>query len=102
MAVLRYDSELLNKINEMVMKLQYVSFMFVLKLIFACGSIALIPLAWIIGIVDKMVSLAWQPNLHSKIMNNYSFIVLGPVILMFDVIADMYYFWINNFRTNLK
>lgn len=59
MAVLRYDSAILNQINEFVMKIQYISFMLVLKLVFATVSIALIPLAWIIGIVDKMMSLEW-------------------------------------------
>lgn len=35
-------------------------------------------------------------------MNNYLFIPFGPVILFFDVLADLYFFWINNFRTDLK
>ena len=35
-------------------------------------------------------------------MNNYIFIPFGPIILLFDVLADLYYFWINNFRTDLK
>ena len=35
-------------------------------------------------------------------MNVYLFIPFGPVILLFDFFADLYYFWKNNFRTDLK
>ena len=100
--VLRYDTDILNRINEFVMKIQYVSFMLVLKLLFAVVSIALIPFAWIMGIVDKLMSIGWITNSNEKLMNNYLFIPFGPVILALDVVADLYYFWINNFRQELK
>ena len=35
-------------------------------------------------------------------MNVFIFIPFGPAILFFDFIADLYYFWLNNFRVNLK
>ena len=35
-------------------------------------------------------------------MNYFIFIPLGAPILFFDTLVDLLYFWINNFRTNLK
>ena len=33
-----------------------------------------------------------------KIKNNFAFFVFGPVILGFDLLFDLLYFWKNNFR----
>ena len=30
------------------------------------------------------------------------FIVIGPIILFCDLIVDMIYFWVNNYRRNLQ
>ena len=60
MTVLRYDTPLLNMINENLMKTQYILFMLVLKMIFTGVSILLIPMAWVVGCVDKVKSLNMQ------------------------------------------
>jgi len=39
---------------------------------------------------------------REKLLNNFGFILFGPLILEFDFIADCIYFWKNNFRTELK
>ena len=35
-------------------------------------------------------------------MNVWLFIPFGSAILALDTVVDMYYFWMNNFRTELK
>lgn len=84
------------------MMAQYSLFMVILFIAFIIVSIVLIPLAWIVGIVDKLATLNSLKSGDQKLMNVYIFIPFGPAILLFDVIADLYYFWINNFRLNLK
>ena len=84
--------------NDSIMKIQYCIFMLVFFVIFIVVSIILIPVAWVMGIIDKLK----HPS-KDKVDNivNMSFFIIGPVILVFDVIADLYYFWLNNFRQNL-
>jgi hypothetical protein len=88
--------------NEYVMVSQYVLFMIIFKGLFMGVSIALIPFAYILGVVDKMRTLSSQKNLKDKIMNNMAFIPLGIPILVMDFFADLMYFWKNNFRTDLQ
>ena len=61
-------------------------------------SVALLPVAYIVGIFDKIASMKTQTSERERIMNNLLFIPFGPVILAFDILADMFYFWKNNFR----
>ena len=65
-------------------------------------SLLLIPFAYILGVVDKMRTLPSQKNLKDKVMNNLAFIPLGIPILLMDFLADLMYFWKNNFRTDLQ
>ena len=97
-ALMRRGHPLLIKMNNWIMKIQYCLFMMVFFLIFIVVSVMLIPVAWCMGIIDKLK----HPS-KDKFDNivNMSFILLGPVILTFDVLADLYYFWINNFREDL-
>jgi len=81
---------------------QYVLFMIIFKGLFMGVSLALIPFAYILGIVDKMRTLPSQKNLKDKVMNNLLFIPLGIPILLMDFFADLMYFWKNNFRTDLQ
>jgi hypothetical protein len=88
--------------NEYVMISQYVLFMIIFKGLFMGVSLALIPFAYILGIVDKMRTLPSQKNLKDKVMNNLAFIPLGIPIPLMDFLADLMYFWKNNFRTDLQ
>jgi len=69
--------------------------------VFIFVSFALIPVAWIVGINDKM-NVTTTNYSHLDKMCNYLFIPFGPIILLFDVVSDLYYFWTNSFRTDLK
>lgn len=65
-------------------------------------SIFLIPFAWVIGSMDKLASLRNLKTMKEKILNVYIFIPFGIPIMCIDLIADLYYFWSFNFRSNLK
>jgi hypothetical protein len=54
---LRQGTPLLIQMNEYLMMSQYVLFMFIFKGLFIAVSLALIPFAYIIGIVDKVRTL---------------------------------------------
>jgi hypothetical protein len=96
--LLRKGHPMLIMINDYIMKIQYCMFMLVFFAIFIVVSIVLIPVAWVMGCIDK----SKHPS-RDKMDNivNLMFFIIGPVILFFDVIADLYYFWMNNFRQNL-
>mmetsp|Transcript_17456 Transcript_17456/g.26901 ORF Transcript_17456/g.26901 Transcript_17456/m.26901 type:complete len:169 (+) Transcript_17456:2142-2648(+) len=70
--------------------------------LFAVVSVALIPLAWIIGIVDKFKFMPPFESKQNRAINLYVFIPLGIPILLLDCISDLVYFWKNNFRTGLE
>jgi hypothetical protein len=76
-------------------------FMMVFYSLFIAVSFALIPFAWIIGILDKVKAQTPQTPMNEKILNLGLYIPFGVPILVFDTFADLYYFWKNNFRTNL-
>lgn len=80
---------------------QYCMFMLIFKVAFIVVSQLLIPLAWIIGIFDKLGTLSSNHG-KEKLMNNFAFIFFGPIILELDFLADLVYFWKNNFRIELK
>ena len=82
--------------------IQYSMFMLILFVAFIIVSIILIPIAWIVGIFDKIATLGSFRNRGDRILNVLLFIPLGPIILLFDFVADLYYFWMKNFRSNLK
>lgn len=99
---LRYNTPQVHMVNSLVMRIQYVLFMIVLKAFFCAISVLLIPIAWLIGCVDKIKSLHNQPNFHTALMNNYLWFPFGMLILSADVVADGYWFWKNMFRLDLK
>lgn len=84
------------------MMIQYCIFMIIFKCAFFISSQVLIPVAWVIGIFDKLRTLKMTIGSRERLMNNFAFIFLGPIILELDVIMDCIYFWKNNFRTDLK
>ena len=65
-------------------------------------SILLIPLAWIIGIVDKVKTILPTDTTKDIVMNLGLFILAGPLILLLDTFADVYYFWQVMFKTKMK
>jgi hypothetical protein len=91
-------------VNKIVMQIQYVIFMMIFFFLFAAVSFALIPIAYLVGIIDKIKSFNSQPSTMAKIQNNLLFFPFGIAILCVDVLFDLFYFWKNNFRAtdNLK
>lgn len=65
--------------------------------LFVVSAQVLIPIAWIIGISDKLQTMGTNEG-QEKLLNNVGFIFFGPLILELDFIADCIYFWKNNFR----
>ena len=62
--------------------------MFIFKALFMVVSLALIPLAYLVGVVDKMRTLSSQNDPKSRILNNFLFIPFGIPILLMDFLAD--------------
>lgn len=63
---------------------------------FCIVSYAVLPFAWIVGCMDKF-KLMGTPE--TSIVQIVSFVLFGQIILQMDFIADMWYFWKNNFRS---
>ena len=100
---LRYGSPMLVKLNRVVMRTQYTLFMLLPFTLFVVVSLILIPFAWMAGIPDKVKAIIYTDvGIKEKILNSVLFIVIGPIILFFDLIVDMVYFWIYNYRRNLQ
>ena len=83
------------------MKIQYCMFTIVFFILFVIVSFGLMPFAYLMGIIDKFKNRNMTTDKIDKIIN-MSFILTGPLILVLDTITDVYYFWMNNFRTDLK
>ena len=98
----RYGDCQLKKMNNLLMKTQYTLFMMIFYSVFIVISLSFIPLAWIVGVFDKFQNQGPHTSMHNKILNFGVFIPFGIPILLLDTFADMYYFWKNNFRTNLQ
>ena len=100
--LLRYSDPKLMKLNKMIMLVQYTCFMLVLFSFFIVVSAILIPFAWLAGIPDKIKSLGnTSLNIKDKVLNAGLFLAFGPLILFLDLMADMFYFWVYNFRIDL-
>ena len=72
------------RLNNALMMIQYSMFMLILFVAFIIVSIILIPIAWIVGIFDKIATLGSFRNRGDRILNVLLFIPLGPIILLFD------------------
>jgi hypothetical protein len=97
--VLRYNSPLLKELNRRCLQIQYLVFMLIFFVYFAAVSVALLPVAYILAVIDKISTLHLQPNFGDKLKNNLLFIPFGIPILLFDLISDLVYFWIDKFKS---
>jgi hypothetical protein len=98
---LSYGHPLLVKINDFIMKVQYVIFMCIVSIVFLFVSIILIPFAWLIGISDKLKLLDEYQTKADLFLNIGVFIPFGPFIMLLNTLVDFVYFWINNFKNDL-
>lgn len=96
--VLKYRSVVLDKLNTRMMQLQYIVFMLIYFTYFIILSIVLLPVAYVIAVFDKLSTINQQASFSHKLNNNLIFIPLGVPILCINLVADIVYFWRNNFR----
>jgi len=76
--------------------------MLVFFTLFVIISLLLIPFAWVVSVVDKIKNRNSFKTPLEKALSLWLFIPFGGVILVGDFLADIYYFWLNNFRDDLK
>ena len=100
--MLRDNDERLIRLNHYVLLLQYCMFMLIFQVMFTGVSFALIPFAWFIGTIDKARSIRATDTTHDILKNLVLFALIGPVILVLDCLADVYYFWVIMFKTKMK
>jgi len=87
------------------MVLQYSVFIVICYIVFLIGSICMIPFAYLKCITSKFQSVTKVNSLLQKIVAIFEilvYIVIGIPLLCCGLCSDFYYFWANNFRSNLK
>ena len=85
--------------------LQYMVFIVVIYALFFIGSLAMCPFAFIKALFNKYQQFSKATTLKNKgmaLVNTLVFIGIGGPSLLLGMGTDLYYFWKNNFRTNLK
>jgi hypothetical protein len=93
------------KLNNLLMFAQYSILINVFFMIFIIGSVIMIPLAYLKGILVKVNHALRSIRKVDKIKNwskFFFYIVFGIPILILNLLTDFYYFWRNNFRSNLN
>lgn len=91
--------------NNAITILQYSFLIVVIYAMFLIGSIILTPFAFIKSFVNKIQQIFVQKSWRDKVMKAsiaLGFLFFGMLVLMLNLLADFYYFWQNNFRSNLK
>jgi hypothetical protein len=85
--------------------LQYAVFIVIIYMMFLIGSVLFLPFAYIksCAIKFKMVlSGSDTKDMGIKLAICIGFVILGIPSLSLNLISDFFYFWANNFRSNLK
>jgi len=93
------------RFNTIIMILQYSVLIIIIYGIFLICSILLSPFAYIrsLGIKFGRISRASTFGETLKALLEFLvFFVFGVVLLVMNYVSDFYYFWANNFRSNLK
>jgi len=92
-------------VNSYMTTFQYMVFIIVIYIIFFFGSCLLLPFAFLKALANKSLKFSKATTLKEKGMalaNILVFIVAGFPFLILGMGTDLFYFWKNNFRTNLK
>lgn len=93
------------KLNSFVTLLQYMIFIFAILIIFLIGNAILTPFAFVQSLFIKFKKFMRATALKAQIMTLCEFTLyaaLGLPAMFLNMIADLYYFGVNNFRNNLK
>jgi len=92
-------------LNTYMTTLQYMVFIIVIYVIFLAGSISMIPFAFVKAFFNKAIRFSKATEVKEKAMalaHVILFIGLGVPFLVLGMGTDLFYFWKNNFRSNLK
>lgn len=93
------------ELNKFIMVLQYSVFIVICYIFFLIGSLLMIPFAYLKCLTTKVQKINKAQTVLAKLVQLAHFlgyVALGMPILLLDSLSDFYYFWANNFRTNLK
>ena len=105
--VLMKKSTNLMNLNKFLNFTQYMGLMTIYFVGFLGASLILMPFAYLRSIYFK-IRIIYKKKEYSTIIilkESFSlllFVFFGIVMLLFTLFADCFYFWKNNFRTNLK
>lgn len=92
-------------INSFITLLQYLIFIFAILVVFMAGNIILSPFAFLQSLMIKFRRFLKANTVKKQILTLFfflGFLVLGFPGLIINMLADLYYFGVNNFRSNLK
>ena len=100
-------SDKLITFNKIVNIFQYMLLLSIFFTVFVLVSILLIPFAYIKSIVFKIKQIFQlkynnRQIIIQKSLSLFLFIFFGILVMSITLLADCFYFWKNNFRTNLK
>jgi hypothetical protein len=94
------------EMNTMITVLQNSFLIVIIYLMFLVGSIIMTPFAFLKSLsvkIQDVLSVKADPKEQiKKGMMLLMFLAIGIPILIVNLLADFYYFWMNNFRSNLK
>jgi len=89
----------------MIMILQYSVLIVIIYGAFLVSSIVLLPLAYLRSVGVKLGKIGRATSIKETIMFLLEFVLFlcfGSLLLIIGFFSDFYYFWANNFRSNLK
>lgn len=101
-AIFAKPSEGINKALTMV---QYCFFICLLYAIFLVASALMLPFSYLRSVLHKLQAVTRSVETREYISNTaeaFFFIVFGLPLLFGCLLSDAYYFWLNNFRTELR
>lgn len=93
------------KMNSFITLLQYMIFIFAILVVFMIGNILLAPFAYLQSAFIKFKKFMKANTVKKQIstMANFiTYLILGLPGMGINMVADLYYFCVNNFRSNLK
>lgn len=93
------------RMNNILMVMQYSVFIILVCVIFMIGCVLMLPIAYFKSLSIKAQKLLLATSLRNKFLHLFKlvgFLAAGIPILTLNLVNDFYYFWLNNFRSELK
>lgn len=101
-AIFAKPSEAINKALTMV---QYCFFILMLYGMFLVGSALMLPFSFLRSVLHKLQAVTRSVETREYISSSAEalfFVIFGLPLLFMCLLTDAYYFWLNNFRSELK